>query len=283
MEALAAVVLVEALARVEDTEVVMALEGLEAVEVVEGLASVASDLALDRVEGPVATAPAMVDREAVRMVLAAVAVQEVLAMAMAMGDAVDPAASPLEGGPWIWGHQLEDIPSRAKAESWILSALVEEGPTALEVDQVEPMAMDLVEDMDQVESMAMDLVVLVAMDPVDVDMEMDLDPMAAVVWAVWAWAMALVEGVARVRARVSFIQCKIDDCPIFSNYLTMWISIVRLDDQSGIKVGWFSSSRLGHVRCWLETAQAKEKATCQSKSSRGRPPKTSCKEQRERT
>lgn len=101
MEALAAVVLVEALARVEDTEVVMALEGLEAVEVVEGLASVASvasDLALDRVEGPVATAPAMVDREAVRMVLAAVAVQEVLAMAMAMGDAVDPAASPLEGG-----------------------------------------------------------------------------------------------------------------------------------------------------------------------------------------
>lgn len=204
MEALAAVVLVEALARVEDTEVVMALEGLEAVEVVEGLASVASvasDLALDRVEGPVATAPAMVDREAVRMVLAAVAVQEVLAMAM--GDAVDPAASPLEGGPWIWGHQLEDIPSRAKAESWILSALVEEGPTALEVDQVEPMAMDLVEDMDQVESMAMDLVVLVAMDPVDVDMEMDLDPMAAVVWAVWAWAMALVEGVARAKEKAT--------------------------------------------------------------------------------
>lgn len=227
MEALATVVLVEALARVEDTEVVMALEGLEAVEVVEGLASVASvasDLALGRVEGPVATAPAMVDREAVRMVLAAVAVQEVLAMAMAMGDAVDPAASPLEGGPWIWGHQLEDIPSRAKVESWILSASVEEGPTAMEVDQVEPMAMDLVEDMDQVESMAMDLVV--ATDPVDVDMEMDLDPMAVVVWAewavwAWAWAMALVEGVARVRARVSFIQCKIDDCPRFSNYLLL--------------------------------------------------------------
>lgn len=224
MEALATVVLVEALARVEDTEVVMALEGLEAVEVVEGPASVASvaseasDLALDRVEGPVATAPAMVDREAVRMVLAAVAVQEVLAMAMAMGDAVDPAASPLEGGPWIWGHQLEDIPSRAKVESWILSASVEEGPTAMEVDQVEPMAMDLVEDMDQVESMAMDLVVLVAMDPVDVDMEMDLDPMAVVVWAVWAvwaWAMALVEGVARVRARVSFIHAKSMIVPYF--------------------------------------------------------------------
>ena len=219
MEALATVVLVEALARVEDTEVVMALEGLEAVEVVEGpasVASVASDLALDRVEGPVATAPAMVDREAVRMVLAAVAVQEVLAMAM--GDAVDPAASPLEGGPWIWGHQLEDIPSRAKVESWILSASVEEGPTAMEVDQVEPMAMDLVEDMDQVESMAMDLVVLVAMDPVDVDMEMDLDPMAVVVWAVWAvwaWAMALVEGVARVRARVSFIHAKSMIVPYF--------------------------------------------------------------------
>ena len=114
-------------------------------------------------------------------------VQEVLAMAMAMGDVVDLAALPLEGGPWIWDHQLENIPSRAKVESWILLALVEEGPMAMDlVEQVEPMAMDLVEDMDQVEPMAMDLVVLVAMDPVDVDMEMDLDPMAVVVWAVWA-------------------------------------------------------------------------------------------------